>query len=328
MMSVLLKDWVGYQYSFLVGNCYLKIRNRRERLASGPQDLGYVCLWHHTSRLYAPLVFPNLGKKLLEVCLHNHSFSQQKERNKDSEVQISVLIGHRGIERLPLLIATLNSIASQKDVHIECIVIEQDGKPQIKEYLPEWIRYFFLSMDSDLSTYNRSAAFNYGARQAKGEILLLHDNDMLVPETYCKEIIAIAKNGFDAINIKRFVFYLNKRSSLEVISSPSCLVQAVPEYIVQNLEAGGSMAIKRDTYFSLGGMDEEFVGWGGEDIEFWQRCSLVNRWIWGFLPIIHLWHKSQPLKKTANNPNIDRLESLDAIALNERVTQLKHLNQM
>ena len=107
------------------------------------------------------------------------------------------------------------------------------------------------------------------------------------------------------------------------MESLDCLVDESPDYIVQNLEAGGSMAITKEAYFRIGGMDEEFIGWGGEDIEFWERCSLLNRWIWGYEPIIHLWHRSQPLKEKKDNPNIARIKYLDTVDLRGRVENLR-----
>jgi hypothetical protein len=325
LAGVITKDWLRYQFSLQQGNDrYLRLANRLERIASGPEDLGYVCLWPHTSKLHAPMIMPDLGKKLLNKCLKKSIFHLQTSREMEEDIQISVLIGHRGIERLPLLLTTIKSIAAQIDVSLECIIIEQDNKARVKEYLPKWVRHIFLKTDSESTSYNRSAGFNLGAQNAHGRILLLHDNDMLVSSTYCKDIVTLANKGFEAINSKRYVFYLNRLHSEKIISSFVNLGSEPPDYIVQNLEAGGSMAITKEAYFRIGGMDEEFVGWGGEDIEFWKRCSLLNRWIWGYEPIIHLWHKSQPLKENKNNPNIARIKYLDAIDTNQRIKSLRN----
>jgi GT2 family glycosyltransferase len=231
------------------------------------------------------------------------------------------------MSRLPLLLATINSVACQKDVQLECIVIEQDSIPRVKEFLPSWVKHIFLHT-SDLSgKYNRSAAFNLGASHASGSILVLHDNDMLMPTQYCKSIEDIVDNGYDALNTKRYVFYLSSSHSLKVLADFQELTKYPPEYIVQNLEAGGSMAITKEAYTMIGGMDEEFVGWGGEDIDLWERCSILNRWIWGFQPLIHLWHPSQPLKNRKNNPNIHRLHQLRNQEIAERITFLKNRRQ-
>jgi predicted glycosyltransferase involved in capsule biosynthesis len=323
LAGVLCKDWMQYQISFsCLDNKYLQLSNRLERISESPLNIGYVCLWPHTSRLHAPLVMPSLGKQLLNKCLNKSFFEMKEHRELDIDIEVSVLIGHRGIERLPLLLSTLRSIASQIEVGLECIVIEQDKIPRIKQYLPPWVKYLFLKTHTDSTTYNRSAAFNLGAEYASGRILLLHDNDMLVPNTYCKSILCIANRGYDAINTKRYVFYMSCSDTERIIRSTNSIAGSTPDYIIQNLEAGGSMAITRRAYIKLGGMDEEFVGWGGEDIELWKRCSLLRRWIWGYEPIVHLWHQSQPLKERIDNPNIERIKTLNAYDLKTRIDLL------
>ena len=39
---------------------------------------------------------------------------------------------------------------------------------------------------------------------------------------------------------------------------------------------GGTIALEREAYFEIGGYDECFVGWGGEDNEFFQRCQTTK----------------------------------------------------
>lgn len=324
----MIKDYYRFKsYLSDPGDSYLKITNRLEKVAIGPNQNGYVCLWPYTSRLHAPLVLPRLGQDLLRKCTEQSTFRLECDRRCEESIRISILIGHRGMSRLPLLLATINSVACQKDVQLECIVIEQDSIPRVKEFLPSWVKHIFLHT-SDLSgKYNRSAAFNLGASHASGSILVLHDNDMLMPTQYCKSIEDIVDNGYDALNTKRYVFYLSSSHSLKVLADFQELTKYPPEYIVQNLEAGGSMAITKEAYTMIGGMDEEFVGWGGEDIDLWERCSILNRWIWGFQPLIHLWHPSQPLKNRKNNPNIHRLHQLRNQEIAERITFLKNRRQ-
>jgi GT2 family glycosyltransferase len=322
--NILLNDWLRYVLIFdRLG--YLRMKNRMERIAEGPMSNSYVCLWPYTSRLSAVEQWPFIGRYLLRrVCLDNDFILADQREQED--IDVSVIIGHRGTERLGLLLATLRSFAAQERVRIECIVIEQDSRPRIEKELPDWVRYFFQEAVSGKEDYNRSAAFNLGARHAQGDTLLLHDNDMIVPSDYCLKIRDLSRLGYEAINIKRFVFYLNQNDSRRIMDSIECLKDCTPVYVVQNLEAGGSVAINKDAYFSVGGMDERFIGWGGEDNEFWERCGQLKRWIWGFAPIIHLWHESQPLKLEKNNLNIERARGLKEVGVKERITMLKLMN--
>jgi hypothetical protein len=235
------------------------------------------------------------------------------------------LIGHRGRERLPLLLETLTSLAAQQDVHLECLVIEQAAVSEIANDLPDWVRHVLAPLAEPSAPYNRSQTFNVGAREARASTLLLHDNDMLVPAGYCRRILDRRARGYDVINSKRYIFYLTEAHSKAVQSGLAGYDAFPPDYIVQNLEAGGSMAITATAFEAIGGMDEGFVGWGGEDNEFWDRCLTRPTWIWGYEPIVHLWHRSQPLKEDRENPNISRCREVMERSPVERIETLRRL---
>ena len=92
---------------------------------------------------------------------------------------------------------------------------------------------------------------------------------------------------------------------------------------MQNLEGGGSVGIDREAFFSLGGFDEAFVGWGGEDNELWERASALRRtWRWGYLPIVHLYHEAQPGKSSAGRSTAALLDARSRIPPAERVAEL------
>jgi N-terminal domain of galactosyltransferase len=326
-VNILLQDWLRYEVNVKRFK-YLEIRNRMERLGKGPKSNSYVCLWPYTSRLTAVERWPFVGRSILRRSISDHEFRIDRPKLSSKRFDISVIIGHRGLQRKDLLLATLGSLGSQEGVDIEVIVVEQDNTPKIKTILPSWVRYVFQESKGGNDGYNRSAAFNLGAKHASGRILLLHDNDMLVPTLYCKEIVSLTHEGYDALNIKRYVFYLSEEDTKSVIESIMNLRLCTPLYIVQNLEAGGSLAITKDAYIKIGGMDESFIGWGGEDNEFWKRCSVLKRWIWGYTPVIHLWHESQPMKEIKDNINLERAKVLDKDDIHARIRKLRTENHM
>jgi hypothetical protein len=244
----------------------------------------------------------------------------------DDSVQVSFVIGHRGTDRLPHLLLTLQSIAAQSAVNFECVVVEQSQVPEIKEYLPDWVRYVHTPLPKPDMPYCRAWAFNIGVREARGELLVLHDNDMLVPQAYGSEILSIYRKGYEVINLKRFIFYLTQQHSSNLFEEGRLSFDTAPEAVVQNLEAGGSVAISRAAYFAIGGFDESFVGWGGEDNEFWGRAQTRNLWSYGYLPLVHLWHEPQPEKFDRNRRTADLLEQRSSIPAEQRIAELKERN--
>jgi hypothetical protein len=311
------------------GDAYLAVRNRAERLTSGPDGKGLRCEWQWTSELHAPKIFPALGRHLMRLALAQHPVKQDAEPPSATgdRPQVSFLIGHRGVSRLPHLLATLKSIAAQTGATVECIVVEQESAGQLGPRLPGWVRLIQTPPPTQDMPYCRSWAFNVGARSARADVLVLHDNDMMVPADYAAQIVARVALGYQVLNLKRFVFYLTKAHSEAFFAHTADLPDASPAAIVQNLEAGGSVAITRAGFDLIGGMDESFVGWGGEDNEFWERAQTLRAWTWGFLPLIHLWHAAQPGKRQADYPTAKLYRQVGLIHAQERIQRLRRARQ-
>ena len=333
-IGVLLFDWIKYEIKLnqiFKGHSYhpswIEICNRDEYLEMAPQNQGVRCLWEWTSDLHAAKVFPSFGSRLMRRALNDWPIRFESEPDFSSDdITVSFIIGHKGISRLPNLLSVLKTIAAQKDVAFECIVVEQSEHPEIKQHVPEWVRYIHTSPKYPGMPYSRSYAFNVGASIAKGTLLILHDNDMLAPQNYAAQLVAKHNQGYEIINLKRYIFYMNKGISDKIISFSKIDTKDAPEVIVQNLEAGGSIAVNREAYFNIGGFDEAFIGWGGEDNEFWERAQICSVWPFTYLPFVHLWHTLQIEKVDKRINNIDLYQKLSAIPIKQRIKRLKRCN--
>jgi len=325
LLGVILFDLPGFFRSLYIKNgCYLSLCNRNERLEESPDGNGYVCSWQWTSDLHAPKVIPALGKRLYRKAFRDHPVIFASEPSVIKAVpEVTFVIGHRGLDRFPHLEATLASIAGQVGASIECIVVEQDVTPQIQNRLPAWVRYVHSPTPDTEAPYNRAMAFNVGVQAASAELLILHDNDMPVPCDYAVANLSRMTKGFEVINLKRFVFYLDPSTSRKVSARKAISWRPGIDHILQNLEGGGSIAITRAAYFAIGGMDESFVGWGGEDNEFWERALTRKVYPYGSMPLIHLWHRAQPEKNSAQQNGVSRYAELTRISPESRINSLK-----
>ncbi|MDM8541604.1 galactosyltransferase-related protein [Desulfococcaceae bacterium HSG9] len=274
--------------------------------------------------MHAAKVFPVFGLRLMRRALHDWpiQFRNEPDFNSDN-IEISFIIGHKGISRLPNLLSVLKTIAAQQDVAFECIVVEQSEHPEIQQHIPEWVTYIHTSPKYPNMPYSRSYTFNVGAGIAKGKLLILHDNDMLVPYNYAVQLVEKHNQGYEIINLKRYIFYMNKEISDEITSCSKINTNNAPEVIIQNLEAGGSLAVNKEAYFNIGGFDEAFIGWGGEDCEFWERAQICSVWPFTYLPLVHLWHTSQVGKMDKKGKNIDLYQKFSAILIKQRIKELK-----
>ena len=321
IIGTALLDWPRFEWR--LHSSWMRICNRNERLTASVDGRGVACQWQWTSDLHAPKVFSALGIRLMARSLQDWPIQFAPAPPESSgEVQVSFIIGHRGIPRAPQLLSTLATVAAQRGVSCECIVVEQSVLSEVADLLPAWVRYVHTPVPSPDMPYCRSWALNVGARAARGRILVFHDNDMLLPQAYASEVWAHSLEGYEVINLKRFIFYLTEAHSNAICEGDRHLSAMPAEAIVQNLEAGGSLAMTRDAFFAIGGYDETFVGWGGEDNEFWQRALTRNVWPYAYMPIVHLWHAPQPEKAKQDKLSVRQLLELSSIPPERRIAGL------
>jgi hypothetical protein len=325
LVGVLLKDMPRYMPALAgSGKAWLTVCNRYERLVAAPDHSGYRCDWQWTSDLHAPKVIPALGRLLMKRAVADHPIRRVESPKCEvgTAPQVTFLIGHRGMPRLSHLLTTLQSVAAQQGAAVECIVIEQDTVSQLGPHLPAWVRLVHTPPPAPDMPYCRAWTFNVGAQHAQADVLVLHDNDMLVPVDYAASILDRVRQGYDVVNLKRFIFYLTKSHTQAVFDVRAGLLDAAPEVIVQNSEGGGSVAITRSSYAQIGGLDESFIGWGGEDNEFWERAQTLRVWPWANLPLVHLWHAAQPGKQAAGYHTARRYQALARVSPQQRIARL------
>lgn len=318
-LGALVYDWPRFLRHGLAGDANL-MHNRNESIVSDGR--GVRCDWMYTSELHLANVYPSTSRTLLRRSLETGPIALRDAPEQTESPAVSFLIGHRGPERLPNLLATLRSIAGQSGVAIECIVVEQSAEREIEAMLPSWVRYLHTPVAPGFD-YCRAATFNEAVRIARGEVVIAHDNDMLVPQRYAAEVMARAREGWQFIDLKRFIFYLTEDDTRSFFGGAP-LRDDHATTIVQNLK-GGSIAATKEAYLAIGGFDEDFVGWGGEDLELWERARAHGRvYEFGYLPIVHLWHRAQAGKVEGDGaPALRRYEELRAVSPQERITRLR-----
>lgn len=326
-IGALLRDWPRFELELHgwgpyrhLASPWIAVRNRNERLDIDGR--GARCEWRFTSDLHIGKVFPGTAVRLMRRALSDWPIVLQDAPRTAEKPEVSFVIGHRGLSRVPHLLATLRSIAGQRDAVVECIVVEQSREREIESSLPGWVRYIHTPIPSSDYAYNRSWALNVGARQARGMVLVLHDNDMLCPAGYAAESLKLVSAGSSFLELKRFIFYLSETDTLEFLATGTLATRVCTA--VQNAQ-GGSVAASREAFLAIGGYDESFVGWGGEDNEFWERAETGGRtYTFGYLPFVHLWHEPQGGKADRSAaPGVQRYYALAAVPPQQRIECLR-----
>lgn len=158
--------------------------------------------------------------------------------------------------------------------------------------------------------FSKSAAVNDGVKKATGDVLVITDADAYIS---IKDVLECVKNIRKARHRGRKLWYVpyryfyrltNEASTLVLRSSPcdpytfSC---PPPADDVQSHNQSGSIRghwfgamiqiVPREAFECVGGWDERFRGWGGEDSSIMRATdTLYARHRTLKAQVLHLWH--------------------------------------
>ena len=175
---------------------------------------------------------------------------------------ISYIINHRGdngkrLENLEILINFISQIKS-----IEVIIVEQDDKSKLQNFgFVKKCKHIFVK---NSGLFNRSWGLNVGYRHSKFDNLMFADNDILIPEKNIIESIQKLKiypvvkpyDNFIDLTPKESQQVKNKTISLNNINRSGRGGTNI---------CSGNIILTKTAFEVIGGWDERFRGWGGED---------------------------------------------------------------
>ena len=190
--------------------------------------------------------------------------------NMDSGVSVSYIISVRldTPERWRNLRIVLKWLQSFREWQI--VVVEQDMLPKIDaSRLPVGVQYVFVRCDEP---FNKSRGYNIAYAVAGGDILVFGDADMVMEGRVLSLAVEACRRGFAAVNPYRHMLDLDARESaaFNMDKLPgwreSRLSAANRASAMETIcFAGGIFVMRKTAYSEVGGMDEHFQGWGGED---------------------------------------------------------------
>jgi len=189
---------------------------------------------------------------------------------------------------------------------IDVVVVEQDVAPTSLALPHSRCQAVFAY---NPGPFNKGWGFNVGFHAAKTQWLGFGDADVIVGDALWQSF-QLLRQGLLAVKPYRRLIDLTEEESRTVRAGdariPARDPRAAPnregigEHVVF---AGGSFVIHRHAFVALGGWDERFRGWGGEDDAFSYRIerSRIACTELDISPAMHLWH-ARPRETTFEQP--------------------------
>lgn len=204
---------------------------------------------------------------------------------------LSYIINHRGktgfrLENLIFLVNYLNNFKN-----IEIIIVEQDSESVLSNLkFPNNCKHIFIK---NSGLFNRSWGFNVGYKYSTNEYLAFGDNDVVITkDAYDKSIILLQQNKV-----------VNPYSSIvDTTTQEANLIRQTNSLLSIKREGrrginfcGGLVFFTKQMFEQIGGWDEDFRGWGGEDnaLTFYKIPLILGKECMEEIDSVgyHLWHE-------------------------------------
>lgn len=165
-----------------------------------------------------------------------------------------------------------------------------------------------ITADSGHDPFHRAASRNLAARLTDADVLVFLDADAYVPLRQVEEAVEVARRVDVLVKPYSRAGYLTEQASETLVQGSPAPTFAAESWIHPPMDGfvGLAWVIRRDLFERLGGFDEGFVGYGGEDNAFAHACHVLlgsTRHVAGMGA--SLWH---PMERITPQANLDRLD--------------------
>lgn len=196
-------------------------------------------------------------------------------------MKISIVIGtYNQKETLEMV---LSSFADQTipASDYEVVIIDSsstDGTDQMMNHLkvPYSLKYIVKE------NKGKSSARNHGVREARSEIILLTDSDMIAAKDLLENHLIVHQLKKNA-SVEGATYNLKKKFTVDELNPNHPQVEP---YIKKRLRNGqklkwsyflsGNLSLRKDNFIKAGGFDENFSIYGWEDIELGYRLKKMG----------------------------------------------------
>ncbi len=125
------------------------------------------------------------------------------------------------------------------------------------------VTHIIDNIDSE-NVIHKSKLINRAAERIKSKYIWMVDADFFTD--YKGVLNYVNKNTHDLIRPFSSVLFLNEYETNQLISSAGVSLNG--DYSANNQTGKFSFIVNRDLFLSVGGMNEDFIGWGFQDLDF------------------------------------------------------------
>ncbi|MGI5530385.1 glycosyltransferase family 2 protein [Streptomyces syringium] len=195
------------------------------------------------------------------------------------------------------LLACLRALADQGPGPAHHVtVVETDDRPRSRARLEPLVDRYVFAENPGL--FNKSWAVNVGARTVPDSVpyLCVLDADILVDRSFVRRNVDRIATGAHGTHLPfRWSLSLDEPSSLRAIHARTAAgLPDVPESTLRGLllrePPGGCVWVRTEVFHGVGGFDERYEGWGGEDDDVIARLTAAAGVVRFEDPLLHLNH--------------------------------------
>lgn len=207
---------------------------------------------------------------------------------------LTIVIPHGGAARIRNLRAVVARLVEAEAEHV--LIMEMDWKPLVRELAcAAGFGHVFVEQET---TFHKTRAMNAAIPLLRTARLLWLDSDILTTHKFIAGAIdEMDSRSLDCLVPWTTVRYLSEEDSAEIAAGRRDPAECRPPFTLysRNHGCGGAIFVRTEFVKRMGGMREEFHGWGREDGAFFAMAKTLGRSAVTNRDDVHLDHLDHPV---------------------------------
>ena len=160
-------------------------------------------------------------------------------------------------------------IKQLKNVESEIIVYEQHSNQSVNvnKFLSRFKRVKYICDNTNFDYFNKSYLINQALKEVTTEFTWMVDADFFTDYQYVIDEIKTKYNHSDFIRPFSEIIFLD-RTETESLFSLNKVILKNEEYKSNSQDGKYSFIVRTEVFKSCGGLNEDFKGWGYQDLDF------------------------------------------------------------